>query len=62
MAMVRIQKLNRPNKRSGFRLEPGKTTKIRGMTITNVSAGKNIWVDKFQSPAPTKKKKKTKKK
>lgn len=36
--MVMIKTLVRPNKRSGFALLPGKTTKFRGLTITNTSS------------------------
>lgn len=44
--MIRIQKLKRPTKRSGYVLRQGETTKVRGLTITNVSAGK-VYVDKW---------------
>lgn len=44
--MIRVQKLKRPTKRSGYLLKQGETTKVRGLTITNVSAGP-VWVDKF---------------
>lgn len=56
--MIRIQKLSRPNKKSGHNLMPGATTKIRGMQITNISAGKQIFVDKFTVPPKKRKKKK----
>lgn len=44
--MVKIHKLHQPNKHSGSPLEPGKTTVLNGMKITN----KNnfvVFVDKF---------------
>ena len=59
--MVRIQKLRRPNKHSGNELLPGKTTKIRGMTITNTTS-QVVYVDPFtRKPWKPKKKKKSKK-
>lgn len=58
--MVRIQKLSRPNKHSGNALQPGKTTKIRGMTITNTT-NSVVYVDPFKRKPwkPKKKKKKS---
>jgi len=44
--MVRLQKLTRPNKRSGFKLEPKKTTTVKGLVITNNNSYP-IYVDKF---------------
>lgn len=44
--MIAIKRLSRPNKRSGFALEPGETTEVRGMTITNTNAF-IVYVDKF---------------
>jgi hypothetical protein len=58
--MIRIQKLTRPNKKSGDNLTKGKTFKKRGLVITNASAGPNIWVDEF-AVKPKKKKKPSKK-
>ncbi len=54
--MLRIQKLSRPTKRSGFRLEPGKATKVRGFNIVNQN-GFAVYVDKF-TPAYRPKKRK----
>lgn len=60
--MVKIHKLERPNKHSGFPLEPGKTTKVRGMTITNTT-NQTVYVDKFtRKKVKALKKTKTKKK
>lgn len=50
--MLKIQKLSRPNKRSGYKLKPGDTTEVRGLTITNVN-NFAVHVDKW-----TRKKKK----
>ncbi len=58
--MVRIQKLQRPNKRSGNLLAPGETTNIRGLTIVNRTAGKGVYVDKFTRGEKRKKAKKRK--
>lgn len=44
--MIFIKSLSRPNRRSGFVLEPGKSTTIRGVTITNTTE-KAIYIDKF---------------
>lgn len=44
--MLRIQKLARPNKHSGFKLEAGKTTVIRGFTIVNRNSYA-VYVDKY---------------
>lgn len=44
--MLKIQKLVKPNKRSGYELAPGKTTKVRGFTIVNTNSF-TVWVDKF---------------
>lgn len=55
--MVKIHQLKQPNKLSGYKLGPGKTTEVRGMVITN----KNdfmVHVDKFtRKPWKPKKKK-----
>ena len=59
--MVRIQKLRRPNKHSGYELAPNKTTEVRGMVITNKNSFP-VRVDKFtRKPWKPKKKKKVKK-
>lgn len=50
--MVKIQKLKRVTKRSGYELASGETTEVRGLTITNTNKY-SVFVDKF-----TKKKKK----
>lgn len=44
--MLKIQRLNRPNKRSGYALKPGDTTEVRGLTIVNRSSA-TVYVDKF---------------
>lgn len=44
--MLRVQRLNRPNKRSGYLLEPGKNTKVRGLYIVNQNKFA-VHVDKF---------------
>ena len=54
--MLLIQKLGRPNKHSGYPLEPGKTTIVRGLTIVN-GTKEIVYIDKY-----TRKKQKPKKK
>lgn len=54
--MIYIKKLKRPNKRSGYRLISGATTKVRGMVITNARRD-DVYIDKF-----TPKKRKAKRK
>lgn len=44
--MLRIQRLVHPTHRSGYKLEPGKTTKVRGLAITNTNKFP-IYVDKY---------------
>ncbi len=44
--MVKIHRLKQPNKHSGYKLEPGKTTDVRGMVITNKN-DHDVYVDKF---------------
>ena len=44
--MIRIQKLKRPTKRSGYELKPGDSTKVRGMVIVNNNKF-SVYVDKF---------------
>ena len=56
--MIRIQKLVKPGKRSGFHLPQGETTEVRGFSITNIKAGKNVFVDKFTKQKAKKAKKK----
>lgn len=58
--MVRVQKLNRPNKRSGYPLEPGKTTDVKGLVITNKTKAV-VYVDKF-TPGEKRRSRKVKKK
>jgi len=53
--MLLIQKLARPNKHSGYALEPGKTTIVRGLTVVN-GTKQTIFIDKY-----TRKKQKPKK-
>lgn len=45
--MLKIQKLVKPSKHSGYRLEPGETTKVRGFTIVNTNRFA-VYVDKWQ--------------
>lgn len=54
--MLKVQKLIRPNKRSGYVLEPGLTTKVRGLTIVNTNKFA-VWVDKFTRKYKAKRKK-----
>ena len=44
--MVRIKKLKMPGKRSGYLLEPGALTVVKGLTIVNGNKF-NVYVDKF---------------
>lgn len=44
--MIKIQKLKRANKRSGFELAPGCNTKVKGILISNENSF-TIYVDKF---------------
>ena len=53
--MIRIQRLNRPTKRSGHELKPLATTKMKGMTITNTNSF-SVYVDKFERKPARKKK------
>lgn len=58
--MLRIQKLARPNKHSGYALPPGKTTEVRGLVVTNKNSHV-VYVDKYtrkKTHVPKKKKKK----
>lgn len=55
--MLKIQKLKRPNKRSGYKLDSGKTTSVRGLTVTNRNAF-TVYVDKFTRKTVKRSKKK----
>lgn len=44
--MIRIQKLNQPNKHSGLALASGKSIEIKGVTIKNKNSF-IIYVDEF---------------
>ena len=44
--MVRIQRLARPNKHSGYKLEKGAKTKVRGVVIVNTNEFP-IFIDKY---------------
>jgi hypothetical protein len=44
--MIRIQKLKRPNKRSGLKLMPRKLTIMRGIHVMNMNDFP-VYVDKF---------------
>lgn len=48
--MIKVHKLKRPTKLSGYHLRQGQTTEVKGLTVTNVSAGNNVYVDKFTKP------------
>lgn len=52
--MIKIQRLTRPNKRSGFALKPLEGTKVRGVLMTNLNKFV-IYVDKFTRKKPKKK-------
>lgn len=54
--MLRIQRLKRPTKQSGFKLEPGKRTEMGGLLVTNRNKFA-VYVDKF-TRNPVKKKRK----
>lgn len=58
--MVKIHKLKQPNKHSGYKLAPGKTTNVRGLVIVNKNSF-DVYVDKF-TRKPWKPKKKVSKK
>ncbi len=53
--MLLIQKLKHPNKRSGFALEPGKRTEMRGLLVVN-QTGHTVYVDKWTRKKCKKKK------
>lgn len=56
--MVKIHRLKRPMKTSGFPLEAGKKTTVRGLTIINQNSF-TVHVDKFtRKPAKVRKAKK----
>ena len=44
--MLLIQKLERPNKHSGYQLEPGKKLIVRGLTVIN-RTNKTVFIDKY---------------
>ncbi len=55
--MVRIQRLRRPNKHSGYALLSGETTELRGLVVTNKNPF-TVRVDKFTRKPWSKKSKK----
>lgn len=55
--MLKIQKLVKPNKRSGHPLASGQNTKVRGLVITNTNSY-TVYVDKFTRKVSKKKRKK----
>jgi hypothetical protein len=59
-AMLKVQKLVHPTKRSGYLLKPGGTTVVRGLTIVNRNSFA-VYVDKYTRKKYAPKKKKTKK-
>lgn len=44
--MIKIQKLLRPNKRSGHELKAGETTTVKGVVIVNKNKH-SVYVDRF---------------
>lgn len=46
--MIRVHKPKRPTKRSGHALEPGKSTKVKGITITNTTS-QVVYVDRYKA-------------
>jgi len=48
--MLRVQRLERPTKRSGVKIEPGGATLMRGLRVINQN-NFSVWVDKFTPPA-----------
>lgn len=51
--MLRVQKLIRPNKKSGFALAPKQKTEVRGLVIVNQNSF-TVYVDKFTRKAKKK--------
>lgn len=47
--MIKIQKLQRPTKASGFELKAGKATYVRGVRIVNQNTF-SIYIDKWTRP------------
>ena len=54
--MIRIQKLSQPRKTSGHLLGPNKSTKVKGIVITNTNSF-GVYVDRFQRKKAKSKKK-----
>tara|TARA_R110000868_G_scaffold279658_4_gene539712 strand:- start:308 stop:478 length:171 start_codon:yes stop_codon:yes gene_type:complete len=54
--MLLVQRLKRPNKHSGYKLDPGQTTVVRGLTIVNGNDFA-VRVDKYTRKKPKNKKK-----
>jgi hypothetical protein len=54
--MLRIQKLKRPSKLSGDKIEAGGRTKQKGVLIINQNSF-SVWVDKFTPQHKPRKKK-----
>lgn len=54
--MLKIQKLARPTKRSGFALKAGGRTTVRGLTVVNQNSF-TVYVDKFTRKKDKKRKK-----
>lgn len=55
--VIKLQRLKQPKKKSGYRLDAGKTTTVRGFVITNKNTFA-VYVDKFTRPVKKNKKKK----
>lgn len=58
--MLKVQSLVKPSKKSGLRLEPNQSTKMRGVMITNMTS-KAVYVDKWTRPSALAKNKKKRK-
>lgn len=54
--VLKVQKLIKPSKKSGFELKPGAKTEMKGLLVVNQNDF-SVWVDKFTSPKKRKKKK-----
>jgi hypothetical protein len=44
--VIKVTKLGRPTKRSGYELAAGQTTTVRGLVLTNKN-NFSVYVDKF---------------
>lgn len=53
--MIAIKKLQKPSKKSGFKLPPGETTEMRGCIIINAKNPFPVYIDKLKQPKRKKK-------